>query len=73
MDVHIYVTPKTVRATRFGTKRHNLSPLIPAYMRGHINCIAANYILVILDHSLVFRVTIPDVASIQFNLLMMGI
>jgi len=34
---------------------------------------AANYILVILDHSLVFRVKIPDAASIQFSLLMMSI
>jgi len=34
---------------------------------------AANYILVILDHSLIFRLTIPDAASIQFNLLMMSI
>jgi len=34
---------------------------------------AANYILVILDHSLVFRVTIPDAASTKFNLLMMSI
>ena len=28
---------------------------------------APNYILVILDNSLVFRVTIPDAASIQFK------
>jgi len=28
-------------------------------------------ILVILDHSLVFRVTMPDAVSIQFNLLTM--
>jgi hypothetical protein len=34
---------------------------------------AANYTLVILDHSLIFRVTIPDAASIQFSLPMMGI
>jgi len=34
---------------------------------------AANYILVILDHTLVFRVMIPDAASKQFNLLMMSI
>jgi hypothetical protein len=34
---------------------------------------AANYIPVILHHSLVFRVMIPDAASIQFSLLMMGI
>jgi len=34
---------------------------------------AANYILVILDNSLIFRVTIPDAASVQFNLLMMSI
>ena len=34
---------------------------------------AANYILVIADHSLVFRVMIPDGASIQFSLLMMSI
>ena len=34
---------------------------------------ATNYILVILDQSLVLRVTIPDAASIQFNLLMMSI
>jgi len=34
---------------------------------------AANYTLVILDHSLIFRVTIPDAASIQFKLLMMSI
>jgi len=34
---------------------------------------AVNYIIVILDNSLVFRVTIPDAASIQFNLLMMSI
>jgi len=32
-----------------------------------------NYILVILDNSLVFTVTIPDAASIQFILLMMSI
>ena len=44
-----------------------------------LNCIdaasdivTANYILVFLDNSLVFRVTIPDAASIQFNLLMMS-
>jgi len=34
---------------------------------------AANYITVILEHSLVFRVTIPDAASVQFSLLMMSI
>jgi hypothetical protein len=34
---------------------------------------AANYILVLLDFSLIFNVTIPDAASIQFNLLMMSI
>jgi len=34
---------------------------------------AANYILVILDHSLIFRVTIPEAASILFNLLTMSI
>jgi hypothetical protein len=34
---------------------------------------AVDYTLVILDNSLVFRVTIPDAASIQFNLLMMSI
>ena len=34
---------------------------------------AANYILVILDHSLVFRVTKPDATSVQFSLLMMSI
>jgi len=34
---------------------------------------AANYILVILDHSLIFRLTIPDAASVQFSLLMMSI
>ena len=34
---------------------------------------AVNYILVTLDHSLIFRVTIPDAASIRFNLLMMSI
>jgi len=34
---------------------------------------ASNYILVTLDHSLFFRVTISDAASIQFNLLKMGI
>jgi hypothetical protein len=33
----------------------------------------ANYILVILDHSLVFRVTIPNAAAVKFNLLMMSI
>jgi len=32
-----------------------------------------NYLLVILDHSFVFRVTILDAASMQFNLLMMNI
>jgi len=36
-------------------------------------CSAANYTLVILDHSLIFRLTITDAASIQFNLLMMSI
>jgi hypothetical protein len=34
---------------------------------------AADYVIVILDHSLVFRVTIPDAASIQFILLTMSI
>jgi len=34
---------------------------------------AANYTLVILGHSLIFRVTIPNAASIQFSLLMMSI
>jgi len=34
---------------------------------------AANYILVILDNSLVFRVMTPDAASIQYNLLMISI
>jgi hypothetical protein len=34
---------------------------------------AANYNLVNLDHSLIFRVKIPDTASIQFNLLMISI
>ena len=49
-----------------------------------MQCNAANYILLysnyillysnyILDNSLVFRVTVPDAASIQFNLLMMSI
>jgi len=33
---------------------------------------AANYILVILDHSLVVRVPIPDGVLIQFDLLMMS-
>jgi hypothetical protein len=33
---------------------------------------AANYILVNLDNSLVFRVTIPDAVSTLFNLLMMS-
>jgi len=33
---------------------------------------AANYMLLVLDHSLVLRVTMPDAASIQFNLLMMS-
>jgi len=32
----------------------------------------ANCILVILEHSLVFRVTIPDAVSIQYDLLMMS-
>jgi len=34
---------------------------------------AANYIPVILEHSLVFRETIPDAESIQFSLLMISI
>ena len=41
-----------------------------------LNCIdAASGIvtLVVLDHSLVFRVAIPDAASIKLNLLMMSI
>jgi len=33
---------------------------------------AANYILVILDHSLILRVTVPDAVLVQFDLLMMG-
>jgi len=33
---------------------------------------AANYIIVILDNSLVFRVTIPDAVLIQFDLLRMS-
>ena len=33
----------------------------------------ANCILVSLDHSLIFRVTITDAASVNFNLLMMSI
>ena len=33
---------------------------------------AANCILVILDHSLVFRVTIPNALLIKFDLLMMS-
>jgi hypothetical protein len=32
----------------------------------------ANYIIVILDNSLVFRVTIPDAVLIQFDLLRMS-
>ena len=34
---------------------------------------AANCILVILYHSLIFKVTITDAASVNFNLLMMNI
>jgi len=33
---------------------------------------AAGYIIVIFDNSLVFRVTIPDVVLIQFDLLRMS-
>jgi len=33
---------------------------------------AANYIIVILDISLVFRVTIPDVVLLQYDLLRMS-
>jgi hypothetical protein len=33
---------------------------------------AANYIIVILDNSLVFRVTIPDAVLIKFYLLRMS-
>ena len=33
----------------------------------------AKYFLVILDHSLVFAVTITDAASMQFTLLVMSI
>jgi len=33
---------------------------------------AANYIIVILDNSLVFRVMIPDAVLIQFDLLRMS-
>jgi hypothetical protein len=33
---------------------------------------ATNYIIVILDNSLVFRMTIPDAALIQFDLLRMS-
>ena len=43
------------------------------YAQHHDAAFAANYILVILDHSFVFRVTIPDAAPIQFSLLMMSI
>ena len=33
---------------------------------------AANYILVVPEHSLIFRVKIPGAASVQSNLLMMS-
>jgi len=33
----------------------------------------ADYVLVILDHSLAFRVTVPDAVHIQMNLLKMRI
>jgi len=39
----------------------------------HCESNAAIYVLVIVDHSLIFRVTIPDAASVQFSLLMMSI
>jgi hypothetical protein len=35
--------------------------------------ITADYVLVILDHSLAFRVTVPDAVHIQFDLLKMDI
>ena len=35
--------------------------------------ITADYVLVILDHSLAFRVTAPDAVHIQLNLLKMSI
>jgi hypothetical protein len=48
--------------------------------RGHVCLVicltlisnTANYIIVILDNSLVFRVTIPDAVLIQFDLLRMS-
>ena len=38
----------------------------------YVLCNAASYIIVILDNSLVFRVTIPDAVLIQFDLLRMS-
>ena len=35
--------------------------------------LVTNNILVIVNHSLIFKVTIPDAASVRFNLLMMSI
>ena len=49
-----------------------LSDFILLYYMLIICCGAANYITVILDNSLVFRVMIPDAVLIQFDLLRMS-
>jgi hypothetical protein len=61
------------------TERENIAALYDGEMnRGRRAVLwvsphnVANYILVILDHSPAFRVTIPDAVLIQFNLLMMS-
>jgi hypothetical protein len=45
-------------------------PMILFYFIAYSN--TANYILVILDYILAFRVTTPDAVLIQFNLLLMS-
>ena len=63
-------------------KTCSIKQLIPTYVNIRVNVNSprcqrtkqsSKLYFVILDHSLVLRVTIPDAASMQFNLLIMSI
>jgi len=52
-------------------KKSELSKITIIYLAA-LQCNAASYIIVILDNSLLFRVTIPDAVLTQFDLLNMS-
>jgi hypothetical protein len=67
------MTRRTRKHTKTPTNHHTFVPInSPCLITGDYNN-TADYVLVILDHSHAFRVTVPDAVHTQFDLLKMSI